>query len=693
MAIDNKILLHHLKEHFGTSIPIDLLPFVDKLNDVYNETALLPQIADNTLVKVKNKTKKADDCDKMRIHKALIEKIARTGSWEFDYPLHNIAGYNNTGSSHVYYFSDEVYRILGLEPGSPDINKDLFFPQLNPYDLSEILESSTALDQESKRYHEEHVLMMNDGTEKVVLKHSDIFFDKENGTPTKIVGTLQDVTEKRKLENDLQTIRRKKDSILQNLFNAYLSYDVINNKVLFSNHAFQKVFENTPLQNKTSEASFLSLISDEDKTGAYSLLRKLAKGQIASYNFRIRLNDGGYRWLESKLVPTQSLDGQLIQIELIANDVTACRLADKQMAEVKSDFQKQLFNVGEVVMVLNDNLLLTYLSENVSRLIGYMPDELTGTPLLQIVHAGDVAEVTAYYTNTIQGSKETNRLSFRLLHKAGHEVWCECMVHNMAGNALTGNIITRVRDITFFKEHEERLINTVDELKQANTNLENFVSVVSHDLRAPLSSMEGILDIINLKESSANFSEELAYLRSSISNLDSFIIDLLNYSKCTKSEIRSESICLEQLLDETTNYLKFMNANNTPVTFRKDVKNGVLFYSDPKMINIILNNLISNAIRYSNPNGSPYVEVKINATDKDAQIEVTDNGIGIAMENQDKVFDMFYRVTDDNNGTGMGLHLVKLAVEKLSGNIRLESEHNVGTKFLITIPNMLHNQN
>jgi len=218
--------------------------------------------------------------------------------------------------------------------------------------------------------------------------------------------------------------------------------------------------------------------------------------------------------------------------------------------------------------------------------------------------------------------------------------------------------------------------------------------VVSHDLRAPLSSMQGILDLIDLKEDSTAFSEELNYLRDSIVKLDSFIIDLLNYSKCTKTELKPESICLEKLLDETTNYLKFINAQNIKVQFRKNVKNGVPFFSDPKMINIILNNLISNAIRYSNPKADvPFVEVKINANDVDARIEVIDNGIGISREYQEKVFDMFYRVTDDNNGTGMGLHLVKLAVEKLSGEISLESENNVGSKFSITIPNMLNNHN
>ena len=116
MAINNKVLLHHLKEHFGNSIPIDLLPFVEKLNDVYNQN----ESSNNTngeLVKFKNKAKPTEDCEKLKTHNSLIQKASKTGSWEFDYPAHSIPGHNNSGDSHVSYFSDEVYRILGLEPG------------------------------------------------------------------------------------------------------------------------------------------------------------------------------------------------------------------------------------------------------------------------------------------------------------------------------------------------------------------------------------------------------------------------------------------------------------------------------------------------------------------------------------------------------------------------------------------------
>ncbi len=694
MSINNKNLLHQLKEHFGSSIPIELLPFLDTINEMYNKNEVEVAPSHDALIKVKNKTKTAADCARLKVHHALIQQTAKTGSWEFDFPEHTTSAHKKTGDAHVYYFSDEVYRILGLEPGSFELSKDFFFPQLNPYDLSIILESASEEGHDNKRYEEEHTLRLKDGSERVVLKKSDIFFDKNSLSPSRIIGTLQDITETKTLENELYRVKKDKEAVLQNLFNAYLSYDVINDKVLFSNVAFKKLFEDTPLQNRSSEASFLSIISDEDKAGAYSLLRNLAKGVTACHNFRIRLNDGGYRWLESRMVPTLGQGGRLVRIELIANDITAYKKADTSANEIRTDLQKQLFGVGEVVLLLNDKLVLTYVSENVSRLLGYMPEDITGTALTDIVHPADLDQVTGFYRNILAGNKDTNRIAFRFRSKAGDEVWCECVVHNMSDNSLIGGIITRVRDVTFFKEQETQLISSLDDLKKVNANLEDFVSVVSHDLRAPLLSMKGILDLIELKDDGTHLADEMEYLRGSVNKLDSFIIDLLDYSRCTRSELKPQAVCLEDILNDTTNFLKFMNPQQTPVEFKKYVKNGVLFHSDPKLLNIILNNLISNAIRYSNPTTDhPFVEVRINATDENAKIEVIDNGIGIAKEDQEKIFDMFYRVSADNNGTGIGLHLVKLAVEKLEGEIMIESEHNVGTKFSILIPNMLHNQN
>jgi len=106
---------------------------------------------------------------------------------------------------------------------------------------------------------------------------------------------------------------------------------------------------------------------------------------------------------------------------------------------------------------------------------------------------------------------------------------------------------------------------------------------------------------------------------------------------------------------------------------------------------IVLNNLVSNSIRYQNENAeNPFVRIRVLTNVKSAVIEVEDNGIGIKDKHQNKVFEMFYRVSDKSKGSGLGLYIVKEIVEKLRGNIQLNSTMGVGTKFSFTIPNLYY---
>ena len=129
--------------------------------------------------------------------------------------------------------------------------------------------------------------------------------------------------------------------------------------------------------------------------------------------------------------------------------------------------------------------------------------------------------------------------------------------------------------------------------------------------------------------------------------------------------------------------------NQRTVDIRTTISNGVAFYSDKSRIGIILNNLISNSIRYQNPQATdPFVEVHVEVSESAADIRVKDNGIGIDRENQAKVFNMFYRVSSKSIGSGLGLYIVKEAVEKLHGEIELRSEPGEGSEFSIHLPNL-----
>jgi signal transduction histidine kinase len=154
-------------------------------------------------------------------------------------------------------------------------------------------------------------------------------------------------------------------------------------------------------------------------------------------------------------------------------------------------------------------------------------------------------------------------------------------------------------------------------------------------------------------------------------------------------EIRNERIDFSEIVNDITANLKYRSGiSDHDIDVRVNIQSDGYFYSDKNRIIIILNNLISNAIRYANPGAAePFVAIKITTNEREADIVIEDNGIGIDKAFHEKIFEMFYRVSHNSVGSGLGLYLVKECLKKLSGTIKVESEKGKGTAFYISIPN------
>jgi signal transduction histidine kinase len=225
------------------------------------------------------------------------------------------------------------------------------------------------------------------------------------------------------------------------------------------------------------------------------------------------------------------------------------------------------------------------------------------------------------------------------------------------------------------------------ELRKRNTELDNFVYSVSHDLRAPIASVLGLLNLARKDNDSTMKDVYLDKITNSALQQDSFIREILDQSRNSRLEVNRDEILFETLIDETFNQLKFATATGTVVEKVVKVKQDGSFYSDRWRLKVILNNLISNSIRYRNGH-DPVIKVNVNITDHKAVVEIEDNGRGIPKEHIAKVYQMFYRATDDGAGSGLGLYIVKETMDKLHGQIIIESEEGRGTIVKLEIPEL-----
>ncbi len=246
--------------------------------------------------------------------------------------------------------------------------------------------------------------------------------------------------------------------------------------------------------------------------------------------------------------------------------------------------------------------------------------------------------------------------------------------------ALNDEINTR-------KVAEDKLLQTNKELSKRNTELDNFVYSVSHDLRAPIASVLGLINLARNDKDMAMKNVYLEKIHSSAIQQDSFIREILDQSRNSRLEIKREEILFESLIDETFNQLKFATTTGTAVERIVHIKQDKSFYSDRWRLKVILNNIFSNSIRYRNGR-DPVIKVNVEIEDHKALVEIEDNGRGISKEHIHKVYQMFYRATDDGAGSGLGLYIVKETIDKLQGMINIESEEGKGTKVKLEIPEL-----
>lgn len=237
-------------------------------------------------------------------------------------------------------------------------------------------------------------------------------------------------------------------------------------------------------------------------------------------------------------------------------------------------------------------------------------------------------------------------------------------------------------------QHEiKKLLNEVSEknvnLEKVNKELDRFAYCVSHELRAPLVSVMGLINLSMIDPSPKSHKLHLEKMKEMLKKLDSFIHDIGDHSRNAKSEVVREEMDLEKTISEIIDKYQYNGYKN--IDFQVNVDLEKPFVSDSTRVKLILNNLISNAVKYHNNSiDHPFVKVQASVDGPRRAIEVIDNGMGIESEYQTRVFDMFYRASESSKGSGLGLYIVKETVDKLGGDIKLESIPGVGSKFKVT---------
>ena len=230
-----------------------------------------------------------------------------------------------------------------------------------------------------------------------------------------------------------------------------------------------------------------------------------------------------------------------------------------------------------------------------------------------------------------------------------------------------------------------KILEQNKKLQVINAGLDKFVFNVTHDLRSPLASMSGLISLMDDETDPEQLKAYTLMMKESLEKQDRFINEMLTFIKSKHTGVSKTECSLTTIVDSVIAQNNYHNGGSK-VRFYKELELTQI-QSDALKLQVILNNLVSNSIKYSDVSkGEQWVKVKSYRADAHVVIEVEDNGLGIRQKDQERIFDKFYMSGDNKKSSGIGLYLVKDAVTQLNGKIEVRSEIGVCSKFRVIIP-------
>ncbi len=445
--------------------------------------------------------------------------------------------------------------------------------------------------------------------------------------------------------------------IIARKLNKILTYPIIDMRT-----ALQKIAKgepaNRPEKRKDNEIGILPISQSrkvvqkqfEDPKGNH-LIRKLQTS-----NSRLRGEIHERKNMEKELLKNKET---LTEVQSIAN-----------LGSCEYDFKSGEFSISNEIFKMFELVPGNYAFENDDKLKLHLPElaEILELSFKDKFKKGNIIE----YEYELTLSDETLRqLDIR-----------EKLISNKNGEHQ--KFIRTIADVTRIKASEQRL-------KLINKELSTFIYKASHDLKGPLSSVLGLAFVARSEVKDKAALKYIDMIEKCNKQLDTILMGLLSITKISQGAVDGTKVNVSKLLQEIVDSLKYtpkFKKINCTLNIDKDLE----IYSDIGLMKSIGQNLIENAVKYSNSGSKPYIDISATTTSDGIQIEVSDNGIGIPKEIQKKVFEMFYRGHNESKGSGLGLYIVSSAIEKLNGTIQMRSKKGEGSTFTVFLPHLKDNE-
>ncbi len=499
------------------------------------------------------------------------------------------------------------------------------------------------------------------------------------------LAVMQDVTERKKIDDALQ----QSEDNLRNIFeNTNIGYALLDADffIISFNQTMQKFAQND--LHKTLHLHTFSILyfAEARQLSLTSALNAVFKGETISYEINYVQPDGSDKWYKMNMFPVLNKDSIASGVIMAVEDINENKLKELHLNKVVKEITdyKRALDESSIVLITNADGSITYANDNCLNITQYSFEELLNKDLKFLDSGYHSEDFFKQMWETIQ-TGAIWKGEIRNKNKSGQLFWVDCaIVPFVDKEGKPYQYISIQRDITLTKNAELELNKSFSLVNEQNKRLLNFSYIVSHNLRSHTSNIISILNFLEKEDSPTERNELMQHLKRvsrslndtlfnlnevvSIRNNINLIIEPLNLLEYIHQALR--------VLNEQIKWKKLIVENSVP----KDV----MVNYNPAYLESILLNFISNAVKYSSSERQPKIEFSVFEEEGNLGLEIKDNGIGIDLKkNADKLFGMYKTFNNNPDARGIGLFITKNQIDAMGGKVEVESELGKGTSFKI----------
>jgi len=528
-----------------------------------------------------------------------------------------------------------------------------------------------------------------DGTAIDIIFSAAPLFDT-NGKISGIVAVIADITEQTQRDEQLRLLQ----SVVVNTNDAIIIMaaqpsDAPEPRILYVNKSFTRItgYEPEEVLGKTPRILQGSKTDQTELQKVRTALSLWNPVTVEVINYR---KNGTEFWNEFSLVPVADATGWYTHWIAVQRETTGRKLAEQALRQSEERFRSLIENALDIIMILDPNGTIGYVSPSVEKVLGYAAADLVGQNVMESIHPEDWITTRDRLSNTTPHLELQRPIEFRNRHQDGSWRILEAISQPFIDSAATLHVMVNARDITERKRLDEIHL-ALERERELSALKTRFFSMASHEFRTPLSTALAAAQVLeNSQDEWENTEKRLRNLhriQDAVNNIVQLLDDILTINRAESGnltfkpkplnlELYCHQLVEEMRLNAGTQYAITFNCQGTPVPV----------CLDEKLLRSILSNLLSNAIKYSFPGGDIHLHLEFQSNT--VLLQVQDQGIGIPLDDQEHLFEPFHRGKNVRSipGTGLGLVVVKKCVDLHQGTIRITSEVGKGATCLVSLP-------